>query len=122
MAKIYIAGPMRNNSFASYEHFNYDAFDKAAKALRAEGWVVISPTEIDRLHEGWGKYPPEDFAPTREFFIHCMRRDLAILLEFHPGDAIFVLPGWFASKGAKAETALARALGLNILTSIQSPT
>lgn len=112
MKKIYIAGPMRG-----YADWNFPAFDYAAEQLKEEDWHVLSPTDIDRLYEGWGDVPPEGLDPGEEDFKRFIRRDLDILLEFSPenGDGVYMLKGWAYSKGAILEKALAEFLGLVVL-------
>lgn len=105
--KIYVAGPMRG-----YAHYNFDAFDAAAYMLRADGWAAISPTELDRVYEGWGQHPPEDFVVTPEFKRRCIERDLKAILEC---DAVYLLHGWEESEGTAAELALAVFLDLEII-------
>lgn len=91
--KVYVAGPM-----TGYPEFNYPAFAEASARLRALGYVVVSPHEINPPELGfdhpWGWY---------------MRRDIVALLDV---DAVVVLPGWETSKGAKLETDIAAALGM----------
>ena len=115
MRKIYISGPMRDNDFNTYKNYNYDAFDYAAELLRTEGFIAISPTDIDRLHEGWHKYPPTDFNPTSEVIKNFIRRDINILLEFTKEDAIYMLNGYQHSTGACVELAIAKMLDLEII-------
>lgn len=103
--KIYIAGPMRG-----YKHYNFLAFDEAEKKLREAGWCPISPAALDRINEGWGKYPPE-IKVDDAFKRRVMRRDLACVFEC---DAIYMLKGWGDSDGALAELALAEFLNLEI--------
>ena len=44
VTKVYLAGPMRG-----LPRYNFDAFDRAAKYLREDGYAVFSP-EIGRAH------------------------------------------------------------------------
>ena len=104
--KIYIAGPMRG-----YDNFNFDAFDECARYLADAGYVPISPTDMDRLYEGWGTYPPEDLEVDRALKERCMRRDIEAIFTC---DAIFMLKGWEDSSGANVEHALAKFLGLKV--------
>lgn len=94
--KIYVAGPMRG-----IPEFNFPAFHVAAAKLRAEGHLVFNPAERDiQHHDGFN-----------------LREALKDDLEFiclH-ADAVAVLPGWESSKGAQAEVATAKALGLAII-------
>lgn len=41
--RAYLAGPMSN-----IPQFNFPAFDDAAADLRARGWDIVSPAELDR--------------------------------------------------------------------------
>jgi hypothetical protein len=105
--KIYIAGPM-----SGHENLNFDAFDRAKQGLLLSGHIPISPADIDRVFEGWDKYPSEDYAPTKADLIKIMRRDLAAIDEC---GAIYMLRGWKDSPGAINELAHARFLGLEII-------
>jgi hypothetical protein len=90
--KTYIAGPM-----SGIEHFNYPAFHAKAVELRAEGRTVLSPAEgVDDTSKPWDFY---------------MRRALLLLVQC---DAIYMLAGWKASKGARLEHHIAEALGMVI--------
>lgn len=102
--KIYIAGPMRG-----YNDFNFPAFDGMQTLLSKRGWVVISPTDLDRVFEGWCDYPPEGstFPDPDPFII----RDVVALMQC---DAIVMLCGWQHSVGATAEHAIAKWRGMEI--------
>jgi hypothetical protein len=93
--KVYVAGPM-----TGYPEFNYPAFEAAAKWLRLAGHEVVSPHEVNPPSVGFDH--PWDW---------YMRRDLVALMDV---EAVVVLPGWEASKGAGLETYIARALGMPI--------
>lgn len=108
--RTYVAGPMRN-----FVLYNFPAFDAAAAELRSHGLEVISPAELDRqagfdpvnLPADWDwNTLPEDFA-----LRHAVERDIAAIIKC---DAIHLLPGWEASKGARAERAVAEWLGLGV--------
>lgn len=106
----YVAGPMRG-----LPAFNFPAFDKAAALLRAKGWKVISPAEIDREHGDVDGLPPDTkftAAQNRAFYV----RDSNALLSLNPdnGDAIFFLASWDNSTGAIAEFAIGKWLGLRL--------
>ena len=93
---IYIAGPM-----SGVEEFNFPAFDMAEADLRAKGWNVINPAQMDR---DIGFDPAIDVADAA--FLHdAMIRDTEAII--HRADAIAMLPGWENSKGAKGEMGLA---------------
>jgi len=104
--KIYIAGPMRG-----YPQFNFPAFDEAYHSLVEQGFIPISPADLDRVHEGWIDFPPEDVSPNLEMAKRCIGRDVAAIMECQ---AIYLMKGWENSSGAKVELALAAFLGLGI--------
>jgi hypothetical protein len=99
--KVYVAGPMRN-----LPQFNFPAFDAAKVRLEAAGWDGVSPADIDRSH---GFNPVTDAAEDMRVYA---KRDTEALLSC---DAIAMLPGWTASKGATAEYHFARWIGLKVL-------
>lgn len=89
---IYIAGPM-----TGLPGLNFPAFHAAAAKLRAEGFGVVNPAELNPDHTlPWGE---------------CMRIDIANLVRC---DAIYLLPGWEASKGATLEHHIAARLDMRI--------
>lgn len=90
--KIYVAGPM-----TGLPDFNFPAFHTASATLRAQGWQVVNPAEIN---------PDSSLAWTE-----CMRRDIAELVTC---DAIHLLDGWWASKGATLEHHIAERLGMQV--------
>ena len=112
--KIYIAGPMR-----SIPHFNFPAFHAAAAQLRSEGHFVFNPAERDIAKTGVdisqdNLTGDNDLAASKYGF--SLREALKDDLEFIclEADAVALLPGWQASKGAQAERATALALGLHV--------
>lgn len=101
MQKLYLAGPMRG-----LPHFNLPTFQKAAMLLRQEGYIVFSPAE--KGQESRLDNNPElqnDLQFRREVF----KLDATAICE---SDIIALLPGWEASSGARAEWALANAIGI----------
>lgn len=104
--RIYLSGPM-----TGYEHYNFPAFDQAADHLRELGHEVFNPADNDR---GNGF----DFTGTQGheaaelgFDLRAaLKQDLAWICDH--AEAIALLDGWSASKGAMAEVTLAAALGL----------
>lgn len=75
--------------------FNFPAFNTAADTLRAAGYSVVNPADrgvVDGLE--WGDY---------------LRLALGRMVEC---DAVAQLDGWAGSKGARLETHVARALGM----------
>jgi hypothetical protein len=110
--KAYIGGPMRG-----HPNLNFAGFDKAKKEVEAMGYVAISPADMDRVHEGWGKLPPARFQARPRMIFECMRRDALAILELVPsrGDVIYLQRGWETSSGTIAERALAMAVKLKVL-------
>lgn len=92
MKRIYVAGPM-----TGLPDFNYPAFHAAAARLRAEGHHVENPAE--------------NTAPACGTWLAYMRLALA---QVATCDAVFMLPGWRESKGARIEHGLALDLGLEV--------
>lgn len=91
--RIYIAGPM-----TGLPDFNYPAFNAEAARLRALGFHVENPAENPAPPCGsWAGY---------------MRLAIAQLVTC---DAICLLPGWSASRGASIEHDLAVHLGLAVM-------
>jgi hypothetical protein len=90
--KVYLAGPMRG-----YPEYNYPAFHTHAAELRALGYEVFNPAEHDSLFKHGGIRMVMAF----DTQMVCMWADM-----------IAVLPGWEESLGAKAEVALAAAVGV----------
>lgn len=111
--KIYLAGPMRG-----VPHFNYPAFHAAAARLRAAGHEVFSPAEHDARRHGGDISNPDGCAETAArdhgFSIReALAADTAWICR--EAEAIALLRGWQASRGARAELALAEALGLEVV-------
>lgn len=90
--KIYIAGPM-----TGYKELNFPAFAATATRLRAQGYEVISPAEVNPdLNADW---------------LECMLVDMKLVSEC---DAIYMLYGWELSSGARIEHIVAKKLNLQI--------
>ena len=99
--KVYLAGPMRG-----YPEFNFPAFDKGAAYLRTAGFEVFSPAE--KGLEKHAEANQESLAFRRAVFA----LDMAWICEH--ADLVALLPGWEKSTGARAEKALAEAIGLEV--------
>ena len=91
--KLYLAGPM-----TGYLHLNHPLFNAETLRLRALGYQVVNPVEIN----------PDPAAAWSD----CMRQDIAQLVSC---DGVAVLPGWTGSKGASLEVYIGRALKMPIL-------
>lgn len=91
--RIYVAGPMTGKP-----DLNFPVFHAAAAALRAEGWEVVNPAEINAdPSAGWHD---------------CMRADIKQLVDCH---AVLMLPGWEWSKGASLEHHIAQRLEMQVI-------
>lgn len=103
--KLYLAGPM-----TGYPRWNFDAFLAAAADLRAAGYDVVSPAEIE-LEAGFNPDAPVgDY--TEADYHAAMRRDIATVLDV---DGVALLPGWSSSRGARVEASVASAVGIPAL-------
>lgn len=89
--RVFISGPM-----TGYAGFNRAAFNNAERTLKSQGHVVLNPAVLT------------DGLTQAQYMDIC-------LAMVRCADAIFMLPGWEASAGARAEHALAEKLGHRIL-------
>ncbi len=101
-----MCGPMRG-----YPLYNFPAFDAAAAKLRARGWKVINPADLDRK----AGFLPNKKLP-KGFLRKAMQRDLTAICD--KCSAIMLLHGWEKSEGAKVELALANLLQLLVLQEV----
>lgn len=90
--RIYLSGPM-----TGLPDLNFPAFHAAAAQLRARGYLVANPAEIN----------PDTTLPWET----CMRLDIQALCNC---DGIAMMPGWMNSKGAHLELSVAHRLGLKV--------
>ena len=92
MSRVYLSGPM-----TGLPELNFPAFHAAAFRLRAMGFDVVNPPEINPDSAmGWEQ---------------CMRADIKALCDC---DTIALLPGWENSKGAHLEVHVAHRLGIKV--------
>lgn len=93
MTHLYVSGPM-----TGMPDLNFPAFHEAAAALRAAGYTVTNPAELDAQDAGktltWEQY---------------MRRDIVALMAC---DGVALLPGWSNSRGASLEVDIAKRLNM----------
>ncbi len=93
MKRIYISGPM-----TGMPDMNFPAFNADADRLRALGFDVVNPVELNPDPAmSWHK---------------CMRCDLAALLTC---DTLALLDGWQKSAGAHLEMHVAHRVGMEIV-------
>jgi hypothetical protein len=94
--RVYIAGPI-----AGHPHANRAAFAAKSLELRIAGHDVVNPHHVPPWHHSGDC--PEGLAAGEggEHTAPCyMRSDLAEMLTC---DAIYLLPGWERSQGARIE-------------------
>lgn len=92
--RLYLSGPM-----TGLPDLNFPAFHAAAAALRARGWEVVNPAELN----------PDGAMPWHM----CMRADIKALCDC---DVIVLMPGWERSQGAALELHIAQRLQLEVFT------
>ena len=100
--KIYIAGPMKG-----WPDWNYPAFNAAEARLRAACASVVNPAELGAKY---GSPAEIDADP--------QKMDALVLEELQAlgtCEAIYLLPGWQWSRGARKELQLALSRGLSII-------
>ena len=103
--RIYIAGPM-----TGVPRFNRPKFEEAARILRDHGWTVESPVEIAAAFGS-----DNTIVTTPGMLDAVIEAELAALAKC---DAIYLLPGWEDSRGAKRELWLALDKGLEVFTDL----
>lgn len=93
MIRLYIAGPM-----SGLPELNFPLFHAEAKRLRALGYEVVNPAEVNiDPKTGWAA---------------CMRADIAHLVTC---DGIALLPNWNFSRGATLEHHIAERLEMLVV-------
>lgn len=91
--RVYIAGPM-----SGIDNYNFPAFNAMADKMRAAGWHVENPADHGLVTGAeWGDY---------------LRYDIGCLASC---EAIMLLPGWTASRGARLEVSIAKELGIKFI-------
>ena len=101
----YVAGPM-----SGIPQFNFPVFDAAAADLRAKGYTIVSPAELDSEETRQAALASIDGAPgtgshMNETWGDFLARDLKLIADVV--DGVIVLPGWEKSSGARTETFMA---------------
>ena len=104
MTRIYLAGPM-----TGIEDLNFPAFHRAAASLRASGYDVVNPAEINGGADELVAAKAMTDAEAAAHWVKCMRNDITQLVTC---EGIALLPGWERSRGARLEHHVANELGL----------
>lgn len=95
--RLYLAGPM-----TGYPLLNFPAFEAMAARLRAAGFRVVSPNEINEVPGmSWEE---------------AMRKNIPALCTCQ---GIATLPGWDKSRGASLEVHIGEALGMSVRPAIE---
>jgi hypothetical protein len=102
--KVYLAGPMRG-----IPEFNKPMFRRGEKLLKKQGYTVFNPA-AKGCERKLAKAP--DLQESLAFRRKVFALDCAWICRH--ADAVALLPGWRKSLGAKAERALAKAVGLEV--------
>lgn len=106
---VYLAGPMRG-----YPQFNFPTFFKVAAKLEKQGHKVFNPASKDIDHYGSLKKVEKEYNKNpQQVMRDVIQKDLMWIIKH--ADQVCVLPGWKKSKGVRAELALAKFLGLDIV-------
>src|SRR5215469_10772815 len=97
--------------------YNIPLFDRVAKELRAKGYNVVSPAELDSpemrkqaMTSERGNIPDGSWT-TGETWGSCLARDVLILSDTGI-QGIVLLPNWSASRGASLESTVGLLNGL----------
>ena len=95
----YLAGPM-----SGIKQFNFPAFYDASAKLRAAGYTIISPAELDDAEDKGAAMASKDGDPasaTKHTWGDFLARDVKIVADQVQG--IIFLPNWSLSRGARLE-------------------
>jgi hypothetical protein len=103
LGKWYLCGPM-----TGYPSFNIPAFEAAAERLRASGFEIVSPAELDDPETRKTAMASPDGAPgtgsaNGETWGDFLSRDVKLVAD-GGFDGIVLLPGWSNSSGGLLET------------------
>lgn len=109
MTKLYIAGPMRGKP-----EFNFPAFFAAERDLENAGYETVNPArrDVDGGFDYKGMTGNENISEQGFSLRDALAWDLDQIAK--ECDGVALLDGWQNSKGARAEVATARALGLPV--------
>lgn len=92
----YVAGPM-----GGYPQCNIPLFDRAAAALRKQGFRIITPSELDSPAVRAESLASKDGHIKSTTWGAMLARDIAIVADEAGG--IILLPYWIRSRGARLE-------------------
>ena len=111
--RFYLAGPM-----TGIPQFNIPAFDDAASRLRADGFDITSPAELDSAEMRRLAMLSPDGAMcdvlSEGTWGDCLARDVKMIAD--ELDVIILLPGWEKSRGANLEAFVGLMCGKKFFT------
>lgn len=106
--RVYISGPITGLPIEEARL----AFKCASDALAAQGYEPVNPCELPTSADCCPDATSNDGSGSGHSWSCYMRKDIAALTTC---DAIFMLPGWQGSHGARREFDVANTLGLSIM-------
>lgn len=106
MTRLYLAGGM-----TGYPDLNFPLFHSEAARLRALGYDIVNPAEINGGADELVACASMSDQQLAAHWQKCMRKDITVLMTC---DGIAMLPGWERSRGAKIEHGVAAALGFEV--------
>lgn len=115
IVRVYLGGPM-----TGFPQFNFPAFFEGAEVLRAWGFDVVSPAELDNESTRAAALASVDGAPgtgsaNGEVWEDFLARDIILLAQaVNPIQAGVFLDGWTKSRGANLEAAVLKSLGKGV--------
>ncbi len=104
--KLYLAGKM-----TGVPQLNFPLFNSEAARLRALGYDIINPAEINGGADELAACATMTPEQLRAHWCNCMRKDIAALVTC---DGVAFLPGWQDSRGAQLENFIAVQLDMDV--------
>lgn len=104
--RLYLAGPM-----TGIAQLNFPLFHSEAARLRALGYDIVNPAEINGGADEVVASAAMTDAQMKAHWSKCMRNDIRELMLV---DGIATLPGWEKLKGANLEVFIARELRMPV--------
>jgi hypothetical protein len=110
-AKYYLAGPM-----TGIPQFNFPLFYRVAGLLRQEGYLIVSPAELDDAEDAGAALQSATGDPktAKRSWGDFLARDVKILADGGITGIVF-LPGWEKSRGARLEATVGLLLGFHFM-------
>jgi len=110
--KVYISGKISEDIISDATR---EKFKKVERLLKEQRYSVVNPTGErwqNTLTAAWRRKIAENWNPEQTFYAYALVSDMEIIATC---DAIYMLPDFLQSKGAKAEHAFAIAIGLEVI-------